>query len=182
MKTNRQLKYRSLDERVREHIANTNVRNKIVGEFGEVASEIVRHVRTVIATSLNGLLKTAFDGLEKEDINKIEATISAAFSERQMGLRELASLARKEIAMLVIKRAIPRYRVGNDGVDPLDYFIQFYKEPFQKCDVPANGINSIDPNLHAMLKKRGQFPAITHALQEALPQPDQARLPGMARL
>jgi hypothetical protein len=154
----------SLDERVREHVSGYDVRDELMTEFNDVAAGIVRQVRTVIEKSLTGKLKNAFDLIEKADLKRIEATIVAAFSERQMGLRELASLARKELAMLIIKRAIPKYRVGSDGADPLEYFRQFYKEPFTRFDVPANGINSIDPNLHARLKKSGRLSGVSDVL------------------
>lgn len=150
----------SLDQRVREGVEV---------DFLGTAEKIVKKVQNILLMSLGGKLYDSVESLSKTDIQKIANALNVAFIEKKMGLRELASLARREITMLVIKKSTPKYRKGMayGGIEPLEYFDRFYKENFIRGEVPANGISVVDPNLHTVLTRRGEFPEITRRLENS---------------
>lgn len=161
---------------------DNEIRAAVNVDFRSAAREIVAQVCGVLAGALDERQRVVLERLgQKETANVVEC-LTRSFLERKMGLRELASLARRELAVLVIKRTVPRFRAEMlVGMTPGEYFDKFYKALFQRCELPANSINVIDPNLHLHLKRTGEFRQITRSLDAPTP-PSRAAGTATARL
>jgi hypothetical protein len=131
--------------------------------FLRIAHEIVVSVRDDLTADATDKLRAAFENVGVKDLERISVLVDQAFLTKKMGLRDLVTLARKELAIIAIKKITPKYTVSND-LEPVEYFEKWYLQNFGNLSVPVNSISIIDPNLHAQLKKSGQFSEITRRL------------------
>jgi hypothetical protein len=138
--------------------------------FALTASEIVREARSQLAHQLEDAQCVALAKLPKEDVAKVADLVVASFIGRKMGLRELESVARKELTIRVIRQSVDRYREGLLAGDmgPIEYFKRFYIRHFVRGGLAANAICVVDPNLHRVAKKLEVYPEITKSLDAAI--------------
>jgi len=138
-------------------------------DFAPTAEAIVRHVQQrVLGGTLSARERRVFQNLGAPEIRKIADSIIRSFETRQMGLQQLTAMAGRELGILAIRETTPRYSVDllAVGVEPAQYFDQFYKNKFLRFGLTAAAISVVDSNLHTQLKGRGQFPKITASLAQ----------------
>jgi hypothetical protein len=153
-----------------EHVTRT-----VRYDFRDGARAIVRQVQAVLTGAPTGMFTPAqlqtLQRLAKSELEKVSDRVKRAFESKKMGLHELASFARKELVMLVIKKATPKYATAwrDAGMTPTEYFDKFYRDYFVRFELPGNSISIVDPNLHLHLKKQSALPAVTRSVNAKLP-------------
>jgi|SRR4051812_41339049 hypothetical protein len=137
--------------------------------FALTAREIVREVRDRLSLELGEAQLAALARLPKSEYLKVADLLVRSFADRKMGLRELESVARRELTILLIRQTVKRYSEGFLAGDlgPIEYFRRFYIRHFLAGGLAANAICVVDPNLHRVAKKLDVYPQLTVALDEA---------------
>jgi hypothetical protein len=142
------------------------LREKVRLDFRESAWEIVSQMRELLAQALTDRQRRELSRLPRREIDKTVSALDQAFRTKRMGLRELADMARRELAILAIRKTTPRYSVDllAGGIEPIEYFNRFYRQDFLRFQIPAARVGAVDPNLHMQLVKRGEFPLVKQSL------------------
>jgi hypothetical protein len=137
-------------------------------DFSAAAQEIVAQMRAHISAKAQPQQRDVLKRMKPDEVAVIEALIIDAFTTKKMGLLELSAYARRELAMAVIRGSVPKFRASllssPKGMGPAEYFIRYYRDLFTAFRLPANAINTIDPNLHFHLKRLKQFPQASRSL------------------
>jgi hypothetical protein len=140
-------------------------------DFTPQAKQIVAQMRGQLAGKMPSRQRDALERLKPADLERIAGAVRDSFSQRKMGLKELCQLARRELAILVIHRTVPKYRAelleGSDPIRPSEYFVRYYRDLFSSFGVPTNAISTVDPNLHLQLKKNNEFQKASGAIAGA---------------
>jgi hypothetical protein len=156
-------KLETLDDRLQEQVG---------GDFSPHARKIVEDVKEVICVELSDKLPAKrlqeLRRLDKVEVDKVVEKINSAFNEKEMGRKSLISMAKREIAAVLIRKSVKRYSVKppTGMFSPVEYFERFYRNIFVLFGIPANSVSVIDPNLHLCLKRRGEFKVISNILKQ----------------
>lgn len=142
---------------------------QVTVDFKELARQIVRQVQRCVMKQLDEELGPSCQKLTAEEIERTVETLESAFQSKQIGLQGLVRMARKEIVLVALKRAIPKYTNRNvlGKLEPMEYFERFYLPYFVKFDIPASAISIVDANLHMQINKRVQFRDVADLLSKS---------------
>jgi hypothetical protein len=137
-------------------------------DFSVAARAIVLQMKQCLSKKAEPKQRDVLDRMRPDEVEAIALSVAAAFMTKKMGLLELSQFAKRELAMVAIRGSVPKFRVGllssPKGIGPAEYFIRYYCDLFRTFGLPANAINTIDPNLHFHLKRCNEFPRVTESL------------------
>jgi hypothetical protein len=137
--------------------------------FSATAEVIVRTSRDRLLRDFELDQARVLQKLPKEEFEKVTEVVVRCFVERQLGLKGLEAAARRELSIRAIRLSVQRYSQGllAGQISPVEYFKRFYVKLFLRCGLPAQAICIVDPNLHRVAKKMGEYPMLTNALESA---------------